>query len=49
LEYGITKKLVVRGDYEYQWWPSFSGIAGLPNNGLTPNGLSLGVKYRLIN
>jgi hypothetical protein len=49
LEYGITKKLVVRGDYEYQIWPSFSGIAGLPNKGLTPNGFSAGVKYRLIN
>jgi hypothetical protein len=49
LEYGITKKLVLRGDYEYQIWPSFSGIAGLPNKGLTPNGFSAGVKYRLIN
>jgi hypothetical protein len=49
LEYGITKKLVLRGDIEYQWWPSFSGITGLPNNGLTPNGFSAGVKYRLIN
>lgn len=49
VEYGITKKLVVRGDYEFQDWPSFSGIPGLPNNGLTPNGFSVGVKYRLIN
>ncbi len=49
VEYRITKKLVVRGDYEYQDWPSFSGIPGLPNHGLTPNGLSAGVKYRLVN
>ena len=49
VEYGIGKKLVVRGDYEYQIWPSFSGITGLPNHGLTPNGFSVGMKYRLIN
>jgi hypothetical protein len=48
VEYGITKKLVVRGDYEYEIWPAFSGIPGLPNKGLTPNGFSLGVKYRLL-
>ena len=49
LEYPIWKKLVVRGDYEYQMWPSFSGIPGLPNHGLTPNGFSVGMKYRLAN
>jgi hypothetical protein len=47
VEYRVTRKLIVRGEYEYQFWPQFSGISGLPNNGLTPNGLSFGVGYRL--
>lgn len=47
VEYRIKRKLIVRGEYEYQFWPQFSGITGLPNNGLTPNGLSFGVGYRL--
>jgi hypothetical protein len=47
VEYRIRKRLIVRGEYEYQVWPQFSGIVGLPNNGLTPNGLSFGFGYRL--
>jgi len=46
-EFAITRKVVVRADYEYQIWPLFSGVGGLPHRGLTPNGLSFGFTYRL--
>lgn len=44
-EYRATRHIIVRGDYEYQFWPSYSGIAIEGNNGLTPNGFSAGVGY----
>jgi hypothetical protein len=47
LEYRITRKLTLRTDYEYQIWPSFSGIPSIGNKGLTPNGFSLGASYRV--
>jgi opacity protein-like surface antigen len=46
-EYSIKWKVVVRAEYEYQFWPSFQGLPGQPANGLTPNGFSFGVSYRL--
>ena len=39
-DYHIVKRLYARFDYEYQFWPSFSG-----GGGLTPNGVSLGMMY----
>ena len=56
LEYPLTHRLSLRGDYEYQIWPSFAGPPTytdtgtlIPNNhGLTPNGLSVGVTYRIM-
>jgi opacity protein-like surface antigen len=47
VEYGITWRIVVRAEYEYQVWPGFRGLPGQPIKGLTPNGLSFGVGYRL--
>lgn len=47
VEYGITRNIVVRGEYEFQFWPNFQGLPGLPAHGLTPNGLSFGFGYRL--
>jgi hypothetical protein len=43
--YRLTRRLMVRGDYEYQIWPDFVGANG--PNGLTPNGFSAGLSYRL--
>jgi hypothetical protein len=43
--YRLTRRLMVRGDYEYQIWPDFVGKLGA--HGLTPNGFSLGVSYRV--
>jgi len=47
VEYKLSKQFTLRGDYEYQMWPAFSGVTSLGNNGLTPNGLSFGVSYRI--
>jgi hypothetical protein len=47
-EYRISKRFAVRGDYEYQFIPSAPGFVGLPNHGLTPNGVSAGVTYRIL-
>jgi Outer membrane protein beta-barrel domain len=41
LGYRLTPRFMVRGDYEYQFWTGFLG------SGLTPNGFSMGVSYRL--
>jgi opacity protein-like surface antigen len=46
LDYRLTHHFTIRGDYEYQFWPSAPG-GGLPTNGLTPNGFTVGVGYRI--
>jgi hypothetical protein len=43
--YRISRRFLIRGDYEYQRWPGFAGLTGA--HGLTPNGFSAGVSYRL--
>lgn len=56
LELRMTDRVSLRGDYEYQFWPAFvgpptystSGALVQHNNGLTPNGFSLGVTYRFL-
>jgi hypothetical protein len=56
LEVRLTHRISVRGDYEYQVWPSFAGPPTISsngtvnenNNGLTPNGFSVGVSYRIL-
>jgi len=47
VEYLLTRKVIVRAEYEYQFWPQFQGLPGEAKNGLTPNGFSFGVSYRL--
>ena len=42
-EYRMTRRLTARADYEYQIWPSFIGTSGL-----TPNGFSFGMSYRIL-
>lgn len=47
-EFRVTRRWSVRGDYEYQRWPSAPGPAfPFPSHGLTPNGFSVGASYRL--
>ncbi|UWZ84129.1 hypothetical protein [Occallatibacter riparius] len=43
--YRISPRFLVRADYEYQMWPGYVGVKG--QHGLTPNGFSAGVSYRL--
>ncbi len=46
LDYRLTRLLILRAEYEYQYWPAAPGIVGEPSNGLHPNGFSAGVAYR---
>jgi len=49
-EYRLNRRWIVRGDYEYQLWPSAPGLEltfPQPSNGLTPNGFSVGVSYKV--
>lgn len=49
-EYQLSRRWIVRGDYEYQFWPAAPGIVFTypnPSNGLTPNGFSVGVAYKI--
>lgn len=56
VEYRLTPNISLRGDYEFQIWPAFSGPPSVGSNGavvqhnhgLTPNGFSLGVSYRFL-
>jgi hypothetical protein len=56
VEYRLTHQLSLRGDYEFQFWPSFvgpptfnsSGVLVEHNHGLTPNGLSVGATWRFL-
>jgi opacity protein-like surface antigen len=53
VDYRLTRRLYVRGEYEYQIWPGFVGppdpqpipLANRPN-GLTPSGFGVGFAYR---
>jgi opacity protein-like surface antigen len=55
-DYRLSRRLSVRADYEYQFWPSFATgptytSTGVPvdhDHGLTPNGVSVGVTYRFL-
>lgn len=55
LQFRLTDRISLRGDYEYEKWPSFNGPQGYSggvlvqhNSGLTPNGFSVGVTYRIL-
>ena len=47
VDYTLNRRIKLRVDYEYQLWPSAPGIPGLPSAMLKPNGVSLGVSYRV--
>lgn len=49
-EYRVARRWIVRGDYEYQRWPAAPGLVFSfpnPSHGLTPNGFSAGVAYKI--
>jgi opacity protein-like surface antigen len=43
IEYRLKRKVDLRADYEYQFWPDFLGHP----HALNPNGISLGATYSL--
>lgn len=45
VDYRLSDRFKIRGDYEYQFLPSAPNIPGQNRHGLTPNGFSLGVEY----
>lgn len=47
LDVRLSYRLTLRAGYEYQIWPSAPGVPGEPGNGLHPNGLSIGVSWRV--
>lgn len=50
LDYHLTQRFSLRGDYEYQFWPAFQGptTSGTTVSNITPNGFSVGVAYRFL-
>lgn len=47
VNYRLNRKWTIRGGYEYQILPTAPNIPGSGSNGLTPNGITVGVMYRL--
>ena len=48
VDYRLSRHLSVRGDYEYQILPSAPGLYPGESNGLSPNGVSVGIAWRLL-
>lgn len=46
-EYRLSRRWMLHTDYEYQMWLNSPGYAAEPDHPLTPNGLRLGIAYRL--
>lgn len=42
VEHDLSRKIIVRGDFEYQYWPVW-----LNNSSLSPYGASVGIGYRI--
>ena len=40
VDYRLSRRLTLRGDYQYQWWPQMFGP-----NALNPNGFTVGALY----
>jgi hypothetical protein len=47
VDYRLSRRISLRAEYEYQFWPSAPGVAGEPSNGMKPNGFSAGFAYKL--
>ncbi len=47
LDYALSRRWKVRADYEFQFWPSAVGIPDIPTGAVHPNGVSVGISYRL--
>ncbi len=47
VEYRLNDRFTLRGEYDYEFFPSAPGFPNMPSNGLTPSGYSGGISYRL--
>jgi len=47
MNYRISRKWTLRGEYEYQIWPGSPNIANEPKHEISPNGFHVGVAFRL--
>lgn len=47
VDYRLSHRWMLRGEYEYQIWHNSPGFANEPNHELTPNGFHVGVAYRV--
>jgi opacity protein-like surface antigen len=45
--YRLSRRWMLRAEYEYQIWQNSPGYANEPNHELTPNGFNVGVAYRV--
>jgi opacity protein-like surface antigen len=48
LNYGASRRLTIRAEYEYQIWRNSPGFVNEPDHPLRPNGFHFGVAYRLL-
>ncbi|MGD0894252.1 MAG: porin family protein [Terracidiphilus sp.] len=46
IDYRLSPRWAVRGEYEYQLWPGSPGFANEPAHELTPNGFHVGIAFQ---
>jgi opacity protein-like surface antigen len=46
VNYRLSRRWLIRGEYEYQFWLNSPGFSNEPANQLTPNGFHIGIAYR---
>jgi opacity protein-like surface antigen len=47
VNFRLSRRLTVRAEYEYQIWLNSPGFTNEPNHQLHPNGINVGVAYRV--
>lgn len=47
LDYRLSARWFLRGEYEYQFWPGSPGYANVPSHELTPSGFHIGLAYKI--
>lgn len=47
-EYRVSRRWMLHADYEYQIWRNSPGYATEADHALTPNGVHIGVAYRIL-
>jgi opacity protein-like surface antigen len=47
VDYRLSSRIMLRGEYEYQLWPEAPGVQDNPSNGMKPHGLCVGFSYKV--